>query len=224
MDLYSNQTFHIYNQGNNRRQVFFSDENYQFFIWRMRAYLLPFGDLIAYCLMPNHFHWLFYIRTLTIERQQHRNHVDHIEFERRKAKYGKNAQVVQRGYTRYANKEDGITLNESIGLLLQSYAKSINKEKGWSGSLFKKECKAKDGWIDEFVTVHSPTGIQDTRFLPGTDYKYHCMCYIHDNPVEGDLVKQPQDWLYSSARDYAGLSENSICNLSLGRELLDSWS
>ena len=30
---------------------------------------------------------------------------------------------------------------------------------------------------------------------------------IHDNPVDGGLAKQPKDWLYSSARDYAGLRQ-----------------
>lgn len=29
--------------------------------------------------------------------------------------------------------------------------------------------------------------------------------YIHNNPVRSGLVKQPQDWLYSSARNYYGL-------------------
>jgi len=29
--------------------------------------------------------------------------------------------------------------------------------------------------------------------------------YIHNNPVESGFVKEPQDWLYSSARNYYGL-------------------
>ncbi|MEM1327726.1 MAG: hypothetical protein AAGI23_17325 [Bacteroidota bacterium] len=57
MDFYNNQLFHIYNQGNNSRQTFFEEENYRYFLWKMRAYLPLFGDLISWCLMPNHFHW-----------------------------------------------------------------------------------------------------------------------------------------------------------------------
>jgi putative transposase len=30
------------------------------------------------------------------------------------------------------------------------------------------------------------------------------MNYIHNNPVRGELVANPEDYLYSSARDYAG--------------------
>lgn len=28
--------------------------------------------------------------------------------------------------------------------------------------------------------------------------------YIHENPVKAEFVSEPEDWLYSSARDYAG--------------------
>jgi putative transposase len=29
--------------------------------------------------------------------------------------------------------------------------------------------------------------------------------YIHDNPVKEGLVEKPEDYLYSSARNYAGM-------------------
>jgi putative transposase len=66
MDFKPNAIYHIYNQGNNRQQIFFSEENYLFFIKKMRTYLLPYGDLLCYCLMPNHFHWLFYVREVIL--------------------------------------------------------------------------------------------------------------------------------------------------------------
>jgi putative transposase len=37
--------------------------------------------------------------------------------------------------------------------------------------------------------------------------------YIHNNPVEAGLVDRPQDYLYSSAVDYAG--EKGPVNVSL---------
>ncbi|MCH2232951.1 MAG: transposase, partial [Crocinitomicaceae bacterium] len=30
------------------------------------------------------------------------------------------------------------------------------------------------------------------------------ICYIHNNPVEAGLVFRPEDYMYSSAMDYAG--------------------
>ena len=54
--------YHIYNQGNNGRRIFLRDGHYQYFIQKMRQHLLPYGDLLCWCLMPNHFHWQFYVR------------------------------------------------------------------------------------------------------------------------------------------------------------------
>ena len=50
--------YHIYNRGNNRERVFYERENYAFFLRRVRQYLIPVVDVVAYCLMPNHYHLL----------------------------------------------------------------------------------------------------------------------------------------------------------------------
>lgn len=67
MQFHPNAIYHIYNQGNNRQQIFFKPENYLFFLKKMREYLLPHGDLLCYCLMPNHFHWLMYVREVEVD-------------------------------------------------------------------------------------------------------------------------------------------------------------
>ena len=55
-----NQIYHLYNQGNNKEPIFFNKENYLFFLQKMRKHLHPYVDILCYCLMPNHFHWLIY--------------------------------------------------------------------------------------------------------------------------------------------------------------------
>ncbi|NBC06357.1 MAG: hypothetical protein GVY26_04095 [Bacteroidetes bacterium] len=217
MDFYAPQTFHIYNQGNNRRQIFFSDENYNFFLWKMRSYLLPFGDLIAFCLMPNHFHWLFYVKNESISRDELWSHVDQIEWIRRKHVYGSSAIPVKRKRRPSKEEQEQISLNAAIGIILQSYAQALNKQRDESGVVFRPKCKVKDGWTDEFVSVDSSGG----PFSSGNDYLYNCFRYIHNNPTKAGLVKNNTDWLYSSARDYEGLTEESICNLELGRQLVE---
>lgn len=219
MHLYEDQLFHIYNQGNNRRQIFFTDENYEYFLWKMRGYLLPFGDLISYTLMPNHFHWQFYVGAIAIERKTFREHIDAIEFERRVLKYGPKAVPVNKASQRTKEGDSMITLNEAIGNLLKGYTRAINKERNWSGSLFRGESKAKDGWLDQFVTVQKNRS-DDWRFLPGNDYGYSLLNYIHENAVTAGLVEKAVDYKWSSARDYAGLGKGSLCNLEVGREIL----
>ena len=58
MHFEEDQLYHIYNQGNNKQQIFFSHENYLYFLQHYRKTVNPFADTIAYCLMPNHFHFL----------------------------------------------------------------------------------------------------------------------------------------------------------------------
>src|SRR5690606_24948447 len=124
MDFYSEQLFHIYNQGNNRRVLFFTDENYQYFLWKMRAYLLPFGDFVSWCLMPNHFHWQFYVRKVEIERKALREHVDKTEFLRRLKKYGKQARQVDHSKYRIASEDGMVDLSEAIGIMENAYTRA----------------------------------------------------------------------------------------------------
>ena len=54
--------YHIFNRGNNKENIFKTDENYYYFINKTRFFLKPYCDLYAYCLMPNHFHFLLRIK------------------------------------------------------------------------------------------------------------------------------------------------------------------
>ena len=56
--------YHLYNRGINRQPIFFCIENWGYFIKRLRHYFLPaLIDILAYCLMPTHYHLLVYLNT-----------------------------------------------------------------------------------------------------------------------------------------------------------------
>lgn len=56
--------YHIYNRGNNKAEIFFERENYLYFLRLLRKYLHEDSvELVAYCLMPNHYHFLVYLIT-----------------------------------------------------------------------------------------------------------------------------------------------------------------
>ena len=66
----SGEFYHIYNRGNAKQNIFINNEDFKFFLLRLRQNLFPKEDsnsriqnlpagsfsLISYCLMPNHFH------------------------------------------------------------------------------------------------------------------------------------------------------------------------
>ena len=58
MKIVANQLYHIYNQGNNKEPIFHDKEDYLYFLIKLRERVLPFCQVVNYCLMPNHFHFL----------------------------------------------------------------------------------------------------------------------------------------------------------------------
>ncbi len=71
MKLIEGQFYHFYNQGNRRHQLFYTEEHYRRFIGMVNKYIVPNAVVMAYCLMPNHFHFMLQATTKSIaERRQ----------------------------------------------------------------------------------------------------------------------------------------------------------
>ena len=196
-----NLIYHVYNQGNNKQAIFFEERNYIYFLQKMRKYILPYADFLAYSLMPNHFHWLIVVKEegCLLSKTPKANS----KFEAAGLNY---EEIKARQYQQ--------NMSDAIACLLSSYTKGVNKTYGRSGSLFRQKTKAKNGWIDGFVTV------DDHRFCKENNYALNCFYYIHENAVKANLVTKPEEWTYSSARDYAGLRNGTLCNFLLAFQLL----
>ncbi len=62
--LVAGNYYHVYNRGHNRQNIFFERENYLYFLRQLRHHLIANGTaVIAYCLMPNHYHLLVALET-----------------------------------------------------------------------------------------------------------------------------------------------------------------
>lgn len=55
--------YHIYNRGNNRENIFLEERNYYHFINLSIKHIEPVAEILAYCLLRNHFHWLVRIKS-----------------------------------------------------------------------------------------------------------------------------------------------------------------
>ena len=191
MEFEKGHLYHIYNQGNNRQKLFFDRENYLFFIQKMRIHILPYADVLAWCLMPNHFHVLVYV-----------NEVE-ISVELPKPSLRAKASVQTR------------TFNHSIGIMLRSYTNAVNKQKKWSGALFRRKTKAEclDCFKGITPTFYNRDGITHIKISdPEKDYPQVCFDYIHSNPTKAKLVGKDEDWEFSSAQDFTGLRNGTLVN------------
>ena len=58
MKFIADNLYPIYNQGNNQQQLFSCSEDCLTFLREIRKCISPNAEIIAHCLIPNHFHLL----------------------------------------------------------------------------------------------------------------------------------------------------------------------
>lgn len=155
-----NTFFHVYNRGVNKGKIFFSEENYLYFLKKLKKYQDQFQVIIVcYCLMPTHFHLLL----------------------KQLAPYA---------------------ISKFIGLSLNAYAKAINKQQKRSGHLFEGKYKMK--------------------LVAQDNYLIHLSRYMHLNPVLSGLAASPEDWVFSSYRDYIALRSGKLPEPTIILDYFDS--
>lgn len=110
MQLIAGKIYHIYNRGNRKENIFLKEDNYLFFLKKMRKELLPFADILAYCLMPNHFHWLLQVKSSD----------DSESSDDCATKLRNGVGVLLRSYTRAVQKQENFT-----GSLFQQKTKAV---------------------------------------------------------------------------------------------------
>jgi putative transposase len=201
-----NQLYHIYNQGNNRQKIFFNRENYLFFLKKAKPCFEPFADIFAWCLMPNHFHFLVLVNEVEVAVTKAADSSDDLKSSDECTPSTKNQ-----------------TLNQSLAVLLRSYTRAINKQEGTTGSLFRQKTKAEcltdtNGITPSFFNTNSGTLINDSQ--PEKEYPQICFNYIHQNPVVAGLVKEISEWEFSSARDYYANRNGKLINREKAKEYI----
>jgi putative transposase len=96
------------------------------------------------------------------------------------------------------------SLNDSIAIMLRSYTRAINIQEKRTGALFQQGTKSICLNTHELSPAYYDTsfGIVGNCSFPELEYPGICFHYIHQNPVRFGLVTKPEDWEFSSFRDY----------------------
>lgn len=121
--------YHIYNQGNDRRVIFQNEENYAFSLQKLQKRFQGVAEILAYCLMPNHFHLMIKPTAFGVEASK----------------------------SSVPNAERKLfisTLSVAIQGLTSGYAQAYNKMYSRSGSLFRQKTKTKQTGV-----LSSETGL-----------------------------------------------------------------
>jgi putative transposase len=140
--------YHIYNRGINSENIFKEPRNYDYFITQYTKYCSAVFDTYAYALLKNHFHLLVYVKENVIA---------------------------------LSHKDDGIiqlSASKQLSHFFNSYAQSINKAYGRTGSLFE-----------------SPF---ERRLIDNEKYLTNVILYCHYNPQHHEFVSDFKAWNYTS--------------------------
>ena len=225
MDFIENNIYHVYNQGNNQQRIFFNYDNQKLFLDKIRKHILPYADVLAWCLMSNHFHIMIYVNKIQpIESADARQTLYDELTESVALRQTLNDELIESAAARqtlskagnlYTHCSKDHTLNYSIGMMLSSYTQIVNKQQKRSGSLFRPNTKSEcittcNGITPSFFNTNDGTLLN--IHLSEKEYPKVCFDYIHNNPVKAGLVKKPEDWEFSSSRDVYGLRNGNLIN------------
>lgn len=106
-----------YNQGNNREIIFRSDDDYIEFLKLFRKFISPYCKVIAFCLMPNHFHFEIYATDDSIKMKKVGNIFS--------TELANGFRLLQSSYAQYFNKK-----YERSGSLFRQKAKAKGMSDG----------------------------------------------------------------------------------------------
>ena len=114
--------YHIYNKVVTGRKLFETDIDYYDFLRRYQKYLSPYFDTYAYCLIPNHYHFLVKVKE-----------PENIDVSLEKTIAAK----------KYTNGEELINffLENQLSRMFSGIAIKYNKRSGREGALFKEGTK-----------------------------------------------------------------------------------
>ncbi len=139
-DLEPDIIYHIYNRAVGKENIFSKQENYVYFLQKWKT-LLPYLDVYAYCLMPNHFHFLVRVKPLDEALRQHA----HKQMTRK-------SESLLNGILSYSD-----YLEDQFKRLFSSYALAYNKQEGRNGTLFQKRFKrvaVSEGYKQQYLLAY----------------------------------------------------------------------
>jgi len=140
--------------------------------------------------MPNHFHLMVYVNQVEVSPE------------------------VSPGAT-WSRTRTKISFNQSLGIMLASYSRAINKQENWTGSLFRTETKAVCLTDVKGISPNWITDMGVTQFVldtPEKEYPNVCFNYILKNPVKDGLVIRAENWEFSSYSDFIGIRKGKLIN------------
>lgn len=172
--LKANSFIHIYNNANRKNNLFYFDDNYNYFLSLFFEHISPIASIYSYCLLPNNFHFL-------VKTKSEKEIFTYFKIE---GKFPDETMTLDE--IKKLSKANGLNNIDILGVLISKqfskffnvFTKVINKQQNRGGSLFKCTFESNE--------------IKNNREL------IECISCIHINPIEQNFTKDITTWKYNS--------------------------
>lgn len=175
--------YHVYNRGNNREDLFYTPENYRYFIDKYFKYCLDWVDTYVYCLLPNHFHLMIKVKSVEEMMEAAR--------ERSRTR----ARIDFPSLQDLESLAPHVIISELFRRFFMAYAKAINKQESRVGSLFQKNFKRRAVNSSEYFTnliyyIHTNPRLHElcNDFKDWPYSSYQAMLESDETPLKRQLV------------------------------------
>ena len=122
--------YHIYNRVIDKKPLFLTPGNQEFFMKKFQDYIIPVADLFAYSLLGNHFHFLIRVKDLTTFKKLSNLKTELLA----------------------ENDDAHMIVSQRFKKFFQSYAMAFNKQQNRFGTLFQTPFKRALVNNDDYLT------------------------------------------------------------------------
>jgi len=160
--------YHIFNRGANRQLIFYTPDNYNYFLNLLDRFLSGYVHFLAYSLLPNHFHLIVKIK----------DEVYQMTKENRSLSTENIGNGSISSLKIIDEEEIGKLVVRQLKRLFITYAMAINKQENRAGNLFDPKYKRLE--------------------ITKQDYLEYVIFYTHYNPEKHGFINSFKDYRYSS--------------------------
>ncbi len=174
----SGSYYHVFNRGINGQRIFLQKKNYQHFLALIKKHLTEYVDILAYCLLPNHFHLVIKIKDV----------------------------IFQNDYRIENETEIGKIVSNQFRKMFVSYSMAINNQESRTGSLFNRPFKrleiTEQDYLEYaiFYVHYNPERHGLTENFKTYNYSsFMALCSQNPTKLKRDLVHE----IFGGKKDFA---------------------
>ena len=167
--LEPNNTYHLSNHCVGFENFFNNDDNYIFFLGKIKRWILPIADILTYCLLPNEFHLILKVKETYILNDKFREQL-------RSKKRINRSGIIDISHNQILILAE--IISEQFSHCFNSYAQAYNKVHKRKGALFRHNFERKK--------------------LPTHELILRAICNVHNLPVKNGLTLKMEKWKFSS--------------------------